>query len=101
MQLAVREVAGASHSFALDQAAPLLVKCGANLGCGGCRGMLLWRRRFRFFPAHTDEFRDAGLLHRYAVKHTAHLHGLAVVRDDRLEERRVGKECRSGWSRYD
>ena len=44
--------------------------------------MLLWRRRFRLFPAHADEFRDAGLLHGHAVKHTAHLHGLAVVRDD-------------------
>src|SRR6266849_4802280 len=55
---------------------------GMILCCGGSRGLLLWRRGFGFFPTHADELGDAGLLHRHAIKHAAHLHGLAVVGDD-------------------
>src|SRR6267378_7950559 len=57
-------------------------ECGMILCCGGSRGLLLWCRGFRFFPADADKLRDAGLLHRHAIKHAAHFHGLAVVSDD-------------------
>src|SRR5260370_17819770 len=37
--------------------------------------------RFRFFPADADEFGNARLLHRDAVKSAAHFHGLAPLGD--------------------
>ena len=40
-----------------------------------------WRGIFFAFPAHADDFRNAGFLHGHAVEHVADLHGLAVVRD--------------------
>ena len=31
------------------------VKCGMILCCRGSGGLLLWRQRFGFFPAHADK----------------------------------------------
>ena len=37
----------------------------------------------------------------YAVREDAHIRITAIIgKDDRSEERRVGKECRSRWSPY-
>src|SRR5713226_2370465 len=61
---------------------PLLAKRRIILRCGSGGGLLTWRRRCRFLPAHADKLRDARLLHGHAIKHAAHFHGLAVVGDD-------------------
>jgi len=39
-------------------------------------------RTIPILPSDADEFGDAGLLHRHAIKHAAYFHGLAVVGDD-------------------
>src|SRR5467141_2963792 len=57
-------------------------KFDGNLRGGSGRGMLPWSWRFRSFPTNADELGDAGLLHRHAIKHAAHFHGLAIVSDD-------------------
>ena len=54
----------------------------------GAVGIITIDRRDRFNSMDVDtaqEFRKAGL---------------QLARDDRSEERRVGKECRSRWSPY-
>src|SRR5256884_9921565 len=42
----------------------------------------------------------AAIAAQFAAADELHEVGLAVVFDDRSEERRVGKECRSRWSPY-
>src|SRR6266481_4293570 len=81
MQLAENAAGFYWEAAGPQQAAPLR-HCGLISCRGGSGGLLLWRRRFRFFPAHSDKLWDAGLLHRHAVEHAAYFHGLAVVRDD-------------------
>ena len=49
---------------------------------GGCGFVSRRRRSGIAFPADADDFGDAGLLHGYAVKDAAGLHGFAVVGDD-------------------
>src|SRR5262249_39689601 len=50
----------------------------------GCRCASLLRSLWCFvaFPAHADDFGNAWLLHRYAVKNAARFHRLAIVRHD-------------------
>src|SRR3974390_3115782 len=50
------------------------------LGC--CRRFAFLSWGLIAFPAHTDQFGNAGLLHGHAVEHAAGFHSLAIVGDD-------------------
>ena len=80
----------------MDQLARFSINCHSSIRCGG--DTVLW----------FDPYRVAAEPHDGDVIFVTHSHSehlspddiRRVMKPDRSEERRVGKECRSRWSPY-